>query len=83
MAIITKSTADGYTQVSLGELQFQIMDLEGKIGIIHSATPPNSGDTPDFVSIGNLEIQYSLGTTACYIKVLSEGSLDIAVQDIS
>jgi len=90
MALLTLTQADGWTQISAGEAQIQLKGTSETIAIIHSATVPLVTVPVEFIvsngvfnNISNNDISYSLGKSPCYIKVLSNGTATVAVQDIS
>jgi len=80
--IVQKTKADGYFKVSNGAAQIQLRNTSEIIGIIHSATIPANTTSADFTIMGS-GIEFSLGTTPCYVKVLTNGTATIAYEDIS
>ena len=82
MARLNIKNTDGWVLASAGELQAQLFSEQHSMGIKHSVSQPAVDAEADFL-VTDTNINYSFGTTACYVKALSETNITIAVQDIS
>jgi hypothetical protein len=74
---------DGYVKVSEGAAYIQLQTTSEFLGVIHKATPPDSGDAPEFTITQAGVKELMAGTTPCYVKVITGGSATFGAVDIS
>ena len=80
--IYRQKLSDGYVEVADGPCQLRCSKKGTTLFVIHSTRYPESNESSDFVVEGNGELQITLGSKPCFVKVSSEDYSEFSITEV-